>query len=300
MGIRIFLKEDKEREKPFRLEDKRKATVDLSLALVDSIPDLFSPEKVTEWHYLVGEEIGGELIETWTYAGFKSIIGQRIKRVSSYYSIFRINGEWNLGKVHWSGFVSVNLSPLLRDQGDIYMDINPAFFEDINDIINSQENKEEIIKDLVNRIKIAKGIEGGVMLTIRKIISEDEEYPIFIYSKDKAIAWKSAEEYLTDGGTIGEIRPIYNWGSMYDLFLKNRSARLVMEKAEKEFGVTEEAGSVLLIGSSRESLDNTFKELSVKLKSFMDKLEPKRNIEQKIDETFGGATTFQAENGKEE
>ena len=298
MGIRIFLKEDKDREKPFKLEDKRKATVDLGLAMVDSIPDLFAPEKVTEWHYLIGEEIGGELGETWTYTEFKSIIGQRIKRVSSYYSIFRINGEWNIGNAHSNGFVSINLSPLLRDQGDIYMDINPAFFEDINDIINSQENKEEIIKDLVNRIKVAKGIEGGVAITIRKIISEDEEYPIFIYSKDKAIAWKSAEEYLTDGSTVGDIRPLYNWESMYDLFLKNKSARLVMEKAEKGFGVTEEAGSVLLIGSSRESLEKTFKELSVKLKSFMDKLEPKRNIEQKIDETFGGG--IQSSLGNEE
>lgn len=297
MGIRVFLKKDQDRETVLRTEDRGGGVVKSGLALVDSIGNFFSPDKVVEWRYLVGKEIGGELGETQSYEIFKSSVTEG--KAVHYYSVFRINGEWTIGNVRWSGFISINVSPLLSDQGDIYMDINPAFFEDINDIIYSQENKKEIIKELVDGIKSLKIKEGAITLSIRKILSEDEEYPIFMYSKDKAIAWKSAEEYLAKENKVDEVKPFYNWDKMYDLFLQRESAKKVIMNAEDKFGVTEEAGSVLLIGTSRDSLDKAFKELSVKLRSFMDKLERKGNIEQKIDETFGHQTQSSLEQDEE-
>jgi len=49
-----------------------------------------------------------------------------------------------------------------------------------------------------------------------------------------------------------------------------------------------EPEGILLIGEDRDSLDNFFKALAEKLKEFIAKLDPKEDIEKKIDEVFGG------------
>jgi hypothetical protein len=291
MGIRIFLKSDHAEGKLNQLprpEYRYKAILSFGLSLADSIRYIFTPESVTEWYYLVGEEAGGERKNTWSYDEFKNHLYEYTKDRSLYYSIFRVNGNWKIGDEKWKGFISINISPLLGKQGDIYIDIIPGYYEDINDIIISQGNHESMIKNFIEKVKSITLDMENIAISIRKIIFEDEEHIISVYSKDEKIVWRLTEEYLNYESEEKDVRPIYNWDKIYGMLMENKSSRSALKSVEEQYGAIEEHGSLLLIGKNRDSLDRVFNDLSGKMSKFMEKLEPKKDIEQKISETFEG------------
>jgi len=294
MGIRIFLEEKKNPQLESNFYDRNKGIVKAGVAVTNSLLYLFDPKEVTKWQYLAEDEVGGKNLGSVSYSDFQRDSENEEKQVG-YFSVLRINGTWKIGEVEREGFISINISPYARVEGDLYMDVRPSIYEDINEIIYMQDNRKEIIRSLVESVRSVKVEAGSLAFSIKRMLGEDEEYPLFIYSKDRAIAWKSAQEYLEKDNYIREVKPYYNWDNVYTLFLEKESAKSVMRETEHKYGLIEEGGSVLLIGTKRESLDNALSELSKKLKKFMESLERKQNLEQKIDETFGGQTPIYKE-----
>jgi len=289
MGIKIFIEAGKVNlEAPyiFNALEYWNGISKFGLILSKNLSTIFHPIEVVEWRYLVGERIGGENVRTYKLEDFETKL-EKGEINPGLYSIYRINGRWEIGGQGQAGFISINISPLIKEEGHIYMDVIPGLFDDINDMIYSSEDHETIVKNIIDILKVTNLIEGSSRFTVKRLISEDDEHSRFIYSKDTKMAWRIAQDSLADMNHLEDKRAFYNWEKIYDLLIRNPYANSEIRKFNNELGVLEEAGSIVLIGKSEDSLDRLFVEMSKKLKSLMDKLEPRSSFEEKIDEVFG-------------